>query len=341
MIDHIPHQAIGTIVRQLFRAEVASMRMIEPRQEHGLWKIAGCNKNVPYIVTLRNRPRRDPSRRYLLRFNRGFRQDRYDHEAATYRLIAENTDIPTPRIYAIDRTQSVAPTNYMIMDYIIGDEGRFLAHPDNPTTDTDEKAEIERQMGYYTAQMHRITRPAKAPTAGVDRLLYRLEQLQHVTQDGQWGLDLAAIEACRRAVREEPYLQLEEECLLVADAELHFGRADGGWRITFICDTEWVDYGDPYSDLCAVLSGEPMWAWEEPLFLENPEELRERPFFQGYEELRPVDYYRLAAITIYYQLALWGSIADQLYRPEKREYMLAHEPLVASLLEIVASRAAQ
>ena len=67
-----------------------------------------------------------------------------------------------------------------------------------------------------------------------------------------------------------------------------------------------------------------------------PGELSERPYFVGYEELRRIDYRRLARVAIYHQLGAMCSIVDQFYRPEKRAFMESLGAVYAELVEAVA-----
>ena len=337
IVTEISEQAITGIARQVFGAStrVASSALIAPVSEHGIWKIAGCNANLSYVVAVQDHPQK-----YVFRFNRGFKEDLYDKEARNYRTVAEETDIPTPRIYGIDRSQEIVPTSYMVMDYVAGDEGSFLSHPDNPDTDQEEKEEIQRQMGYYCAQMHNITSKAEEAEAGVRMLMYRIEQLQHVVEDGQYDVDLAKIDLCRRAVAEERHLLLETTSLCLGDSELHFCKVNRRWRISFICDMEWVDFGDPYSDLVLALGGRMgLFGLEVPLGVKDVGQVSGRPFFRGYEELRRIDYERLDRVAIYAQLAVWCSVMDQLYRPEKRAFMKSKESIIVTLVDVVAKKA--
>jgi hypothetical protein len=68
-------------------------------------------------------------------------------------------------------------------------------------------------------------------------------------------------------------------------------------------------------------------------------EVSGHPYFGGYEELRQIDYERLDRVALYSQLGLWCAITDQVYRPEKRQYMKSKEPIIATLVKAVAEKA--
>ena len=135
-------------------------------------------------------------------------------------------------------------------------------------------------------------------------------------------------------------MRLATESLCVADSEFHFVRVDGEWQISFICDMEWVDFGDPYSDLSVAL-GERIGLLDidHPLIIEEASEISNRPFFRGYQTARAIDYDRLSSLTVYSQLGVWCSIVDQVCRPEKRDYVKSKEPVLRELVEAVASKA--
>ncbi len=335
-INKISKIAISRIAREVFGAntQVDSITQIVPVSEYGIYKISGCNANLSYVVALRSVPKK-----FVFRFNRGFREDFFDTEIHNYRVITDKTDIPTPKIYCVDRSKKIVPTSYMVMDYMVGDEGTFLSHPNNPKTDKEEKEEIQRKMGYCYAEIHNITRKAKEADVEIKRLLYRLEQLEHVVKDGQYRIDLKKIDLCRSAVKRDRHLLLETESLCVADSELHFAKVNGEWKVSFICDMESLGFGDPYSDLTISLVGcMGLLDLNHPLVIDDAAEVSRLPFFQGYEGLRQINYDRLLSTSIYFQLGLWCAITDQIYRPEKREFMKSKESTIVNLVEAVAEK---
>ena len=332
VVNEVDRASIEQIARELFGAEtqVQSTEEIRPVTEHGVLKICGCNGNVSYIVSLA-----DHDRRHVFRFSRNRRPDRFDHERAMYELIQTNTGIPTPRIHAIDRSRSVVPTSYMVMDYMEGDAAEFLSHPRNPLTTPAEKDQIERELGRCHAAIHSLTKPAE-PDEFVGILLGRLSQLRDVVQDGQYCIPLEKLDRCAEAMSHAPHLQVSEKSLCVDDSEVFFAKTDGSWRPAFLCDAEWVDYWDPYQDLALRVCA-PQYFWEltSPLTLRDPGELRSRPFFQGYAETRDIDADRLRCACVYYHLAGVCSILDRLYRPDKREGAKAREPVCAQLVDAI------
>jgi aminoglycoside phosphotransferase (APT) family kinase protein len=337
IIEDISKESIARIAAKLFsaNAQIDSIARIMPVYQHGICKISGCNANLSYRVALRAH-----SQEYVFRFNRGYREDLYDKEIQNYQTIADRTDIPTPKIYCVDRSKEIVPTSYLVMDYMLGDEGTFLSHPDNPDTDKETKKEIQRQMGYHCAQVHNITQQTTEADAEIQKLLGRLQQLEHVVQDGQYSIDLEKIDLCRKTVAQERYLLLETTSLCLGDSELHFVQESGKWRLSFICDMEWVDFGDPYLDLVLALGGRMgLLDLDSPLRVNDASRVSERPFFKGYQALRQIDYQRLDRVAVYSQLGLWCSIVDQIYRPEKREFMKSKEQTIATLVDVIAKKA--
>ena len=154
-IHEVGSDVISTIARQVFGPQASVEAVVEIRQtsEHGIPKIVGCNANLSYVVRMAGDPQR-----YVFRFSRGYREDKFEKESRNYALIAEKTDIPTPRVYAVDRTARIAPTPYMVLDWMPGDTWTFLSHSRNPMTNAEEKAGIERDAGACYAQIHSIER---------------------------------------------------------------------------------------------------------------------------------------------------------------------------------------
>jgi hypothetical protein len=134
----------------------------------------------------------------------------------------------------------------------------------------------------------------------------------------------------------------EEKSLCLGDAELHCVRVGKEWQVSFVCDVEWVGFHDPHGDLVGeICSPHPIWALNRPLVSEDPRELAGRAFFIGYETLRQVDYERLLNSAIYEQLEVLCSVTDQVYRPEKAEWICAKAPLYTQLLDLVVARRAR
>jgi len=240
-------------------------------------------------------------------------------------------------VHRIDDSQALVPTSYMVLDWLPGEEARYLAHPDNPDTTSADKREVLRLLGDAYAQMHAITRPAGRPDATTDALLYRLEQLQHVTEDGQLDVDLDAIHRAQEVVRRDPDLRVECQSLCMGDAELHLVREGGDWRVSFLCDVEWVDYGDASLDLANLVPlPRQMWEFDAPVHA-SERKLAAQPWVAGYAARRPLDLAKLARRALYAHLNVMCSITDQVYRPEKRPFMVARTPLYRALVEAVVA----
>jgi len=333
VISHIAKQVFGNM------AKVESISEIKPTSEDGIPRVVGCNKHLAYIVRISG-----DSQGYVFRFSKGYenRKDRFDEESKAYALIAEKTSIPTPRIHAIDRTLAIAPTPYMVMDYILGDTWRFLAHADNPRTGQREVDEILWKTGAAYAQIHNIERKTEATTRATTKLLSRLEQLRHVVEDGQYAVDLDKLDACGKIIESDKSLLQQVESLCVEDAEIHFRKVERGWEPSFICDMEWVGFGDPYLDLAAVCAPKNFWDLDSLFVLQDASSVATWPFFRGYETTRPVDYDRLRVWAAYSHFSCMCSIVGQVYRDEKRAYMKAHHPryvaIVDGLIELGKNR---
>ena len=327
-ISCISNDDILRIAKHVFgdAATVGSVREIVPSSEHGVMRVCGCNWNLSYVVSIGDR------QKYVFRFNRrryGRGDETIEIERRNYDLIAENTDIPTPRIYQVDTSRSIVPTGYIVMDYMIGDSYSFLTDPRNPSTSGSEKQDIHREAGYSYAQVHKITQPAKSVEATAERLLGRLDQLEQVVRNTHCRVTPELIGRCRKIVMSDPSLLLDTESLCIADGDLCFAKSDGEWKASFICDLEWSGYGDPHFDLLGILSHpEPFWALKSPLGSDRVQQKRDYPFFRGYEDIRKIDYGKLCSTAIYAHLAGMCSIARELYKADEREGIEAREPSI-------------
>ncbi|HIJ65145.1 MAG TPA: aminoglycoside phosphotransferase family protein [Candidatus Hydrogenedentes bacterium] len=329
----ISAKQIVSIAAEVFGSstEVESCSEILPSSECGIPKVCGCNANQSFRVRLRGEPQE-----YVFRFPRGHRDDLYEKERTNYRLVAANTDIPVPRVHRIDRSKRLVPVGYMVMDFMAGDEATFLSHPQNPRTDQQEKDEIQEKTGYCYAQVHNISREASSPRSAIDRLLYNLQQLENVVKDGPFRVSLTKIDQCRAVVEGDGDLLFEPESLCVGDSEFHFEKIDGEWNVAFVCDMEWVGFDDPCQDLF-MLACAPrrLWGFDRPFALDE-QELATRACMRGYEQLREIDYARLARMALYKQLGAMCSCLDQVYRPEKRAFMKSREQTYVNLVAAVA-----
>jgi aminoglycoside phosphotransferase (APT) family kinase protein len=334
--DEITRADLERIARELWGndARLQEAREIVPVADHGVWRVAGCNANRSYMVRVAGH-----EGAYVMRFDRGrYGQDRYDHEARMYALVAERTSIPVPRVHRVDRSRSVVPTSYMVLDGMQGDEARYLAHPRCLQTSATDKREVLRLLGDAYAQMHGITRAAPTPDALVEHLIFRLEQVQHVTEDGQLDLNLETIHRAKEAVRRDPSLRVTEESLCIGDSELHLVREGDAWRLAFLCDMAWVDFGDAYLDLANLVTlPEAVWELDAPLDV-AVEDLAGRPWVEGYAARRPLDLAKLALRALYAQVNVICSVAGDVYRPEKQAFVVGRTPLYRALMEAVVAR---
>ncbi|HEV2148092.1 MAG TPA: phosphotransferase [Longimicrobiaceae bacterium] len=327
---------IAAIARDTFGAEarVESAEEITAIVHDGVIRRAGPSRNPSYVVRVAGVP--DP---LVFRFHGGVWEDRYDHEARCYEVLARHTGVRVPRIHRIDRSERIVPTAYMVLDYLRGEPWRYLTHPRNTRVTEAEKAEIGIRTGEFYARVHGITRPVAPGENEASRVRYMFERLQGAVLDGHFPVAPEKVERCLRAVDREPRFRNRVASLCLADTEIFFHREGGAWEIAFVCDTEWMEYRDPYSDLALVLAGSAeLWELDEPL-APDPAELAVRPFFRGYEGLREVDPAELVHLTAYYQLGLWGNLLH-VGPPEKREWIRAAKgELVRELVDRVGRRA--
>lgn len=339
-IDRIDKSELSLIASEVFgdSARVASVEEVRPVSDHGIWRITGCTWNLSYIVQLAG-----DCQKYLFRFNRR-RYDKGDEtiqkELEHYELIAQRTNIPTPRIRRADLSRSIVPTGYMVMDYMEGEHVNFLTHPNNPATSREDRDEIFHLAGVAVSQIHEITRPPDSDSSGTERVLEALDALARVVGSHQCRVTEEQIERCRGIVRSDQTLGVQMESLLLGDADLNFVKRGDRWTLSFICDLEWQRYGDPYFDLShALCAPSPMWSLRKPLSGKLATEAARHPYFVGYEQRRPVDYERLSRIATYAHLCVMCSIARSAYQADEAGDISEREPpIFYDLLSAIESR---
>ena len=255
-IMQINQDIITRIAKQVFGPKTALVAISEiiPTSAYGIPRIRGYDGTCPISSNSPGIPKNISS------VSAGdIEKTASPGSAGDMRSLLQGRTIPTPFIYAVDSTMNVAPTPCMVMDYLAGDIWTFLTHAGNPLTSLPEKEEIAWQAGLAYAEIHGIERALQDAHHGQARMLFRLEQLYQVVNDGHYGSDLEKLDACRAVIEQATFLSLPSESLCLQDAELHFQQAGGQWQPSFICDMEWVDFGDPYFDLAACCTAEHFW----------------------------------------------------------------------------------
>lgn len=165
----VNEDVLGAVARRVFGADASVLSSS---------LLAEGTGNLAHLLTLRGH-----DRRYVFRFNRGLREDTYDTEVATDKPIAEATGVWVPEIFAIDRSCAEAPTAYMVMEYLTGEDWVELCRPDNTHTTPREKREIRAATGRFYADLHAVTRPA-SPEESISTILLRLSQLAGAADAG-------------------------------------------------------------------------------------------------------------------------------------------------------------
>ncbi len=327
-IDAIDRDHLETIARTVFGSAVRLCDVEEIRQTStgGVPRIIGCNWNLSYIISLVGH-----EARYVFRFNRR-RYGRDDKaivsETQHNALIRTHTDVPTPTIHHMDVSRTIVPTGYIVMDYMIGEDHRFLVHPGHRATTADEKAQIMGLVGAATAKIHGITELAtRASGAGI---CHGLDALERVVGASKCQVTAARIDTCRRIALTDPALVLKELSWTVGDAGIHLAKSGQDWTVAFICDLEYQGYGDPLDDVSRMLCHpEPLWSLQEPLSLEAMGPLA-HAYFDGYQQIRPIDEERLTAVAIYAHLGTMCGVAREAYKADHGPGIEDREPPIYS-----------
>ena len=323
-LDSVEDDVIGEVARHAFgsSAEVLTSELLG----------AGSG-NLAYLVALRGEPRR-----FVFRFNRGFRDDVYESEAANYRMVAAATGVRVPEIVTIDRRRELSPTSYMVMEYLTGQDWTVLCAGDNPATSARQKDDIRRAAGRFYADLHAVTRPATAGES-VATIAMGLAQFSTAVREGHLDVDLDKVAACERVVAADGSVQSSTLSLCMSDGEMFFDERAGTYELAFVCDLEWVGFGNRLADLSGqALPGRRLWALDIPVAV-APDTIHRDPFFQAYAESADVDVDAGAVgrLALYSQLSMWGTIAAEVAPPEKKRWIREQKlPLINELIELVS-----
>jgi len=228
----------------------------------------------------------------------------------------------------------------MVMDYMPGDDYRYLAHPANPMTSSAEKEDLHREAGKAVARLHQITRRAESPDASNRRVVDALDTLERVVRNTSCRVTPRLIDECREIARGEGALSRSLDAQRIGDGDLHFTRAGSGWKLSFICDLEYTGFGDPDFDLAPMLCyPDFLWDLKEPLTLGALKGKPVNAFFEGYEEVAPIDYDRVREVAVYAHLCLKCATAREAYGADQREGIEDREPAIyLRLLEAIQAR---
>ena len=79
-----------------------------------------------------------------------YEKDMMKSEIHWYRVMAEQTDLPVPRVYFSDFSKQLVSTNYFIMEYIPG------TPKDELTLTPAQKAKADREIARMIAKLHRV-----------------------------------------------------------------------------------------------------------------------------------------------------------------------------------------
>jgi len=133
------------------------------------------------------------------------REDRYIHEEGIYRLLSQELSLPVPKILYTDHTRQLVSTNYIIMEYVSGEHWQFLAHSDNPRTNSIEKMKIQEQVGDLCAQIHGLEKSSQDNQRFIQTLLRSIENLERCVEDGQYQVSLSAISEAKDLIQKAPW----------------------------------------------------------------------------------------------------------------------------------------
>ena len=327
IVGAVGEGVLGDVARHVFgaRTRVLASRLLGAGSGNVAYRVALSGQDLPLVF----------------RFNRGLRRDDFEDEAANYRLVAAATGIRVPQIVAIDRSRTVAPTSYMVLEYLEGDDWAALCRPGNADTSAAEKRAIRGEVGRFYARLHALTRPATADES-LASLLLGLAQFPVAVQAGYLTVDLEQVAACERVVRGDAAMRSATLSLCLAGGQLYFERRGGAYRLGFVLDLEWAGFDNRLVDLSRHVGSwaldEPIWALDAPVEV-APADLRGDPFFTAYAERAPVDYEGLCRLALYTHLSTWGLVAAEPAAPEKKRWIRDHKlPVINRLIQLIASR---
>jgi hypothetical protein len=295
----------------------------------------GGTRHVPFAVRLDRRPGE-----VVVRFARPGVQNVFRTEIENYVLIRDLCDVQVPVIHAIDSTCRIAPTAYMVMQYMGGKPFAWWTDPLNPESTSAQKAAFGREFGRIFARAHAWRRNARDPEAFRRLQLALFGALEQAVRDRELSADRSTLARAREVFETHPGLREPTDVFCLLDIECYAFCPDLSTHRPYVLDVEWARFSGRARDLFGKAVETNVWQLEEPMEI-RPEKARSQPFFQGYCEVHTVDFDALADIAPLLQLSMWCNLLDErAYTPNLLAWIREHKAgLLDSLIRYVAGKA--
>ena len=177
-------------------------------------------------------------------------------EIEVYKLIAQQTTIPIPKLLAYDFSRKEIPADYFFMTALKG-ETMFKSKPDK-----ESKERIEEELADYFVQLHKIKGEYFGYFAREGEVRFAtwkdafLHMMEMILGDGRKNNIKLPYGRYEKLLKEKAkYLEQVKEPLLV-DYDLHPGniflkKQEEGYVVEGIVDFERAFWGDPLADFPA------------------------------------------------------------------------------------------
>ncbi|MFA9463934.1 MAG: phosphotransferase family protein [Velocimicrobium sp.] len=177
-------------------------------------------------------------------------------EVEVYKLLAEQTTIPTPKLLAYDFSKKYIESNYFFMTAL---EGEAMS---NVKLEKENKESIQKELANYFAQMHQIKGNYFGYFTKNDKCQFStwkqafLHMMEMILSDGKEHKIKLPYKRYEKQIKEKAnYLEEIQEPILV-NYDLHPGniflkKRGDNYSIEGIVDFERAFWGDPYADFPA------------------------------------------------------------------------------------------
>ena len=272
--SRLTEQQVTTLAKAAFGADarVGEIKEMKGGMFNAVYSVALPDKEETVVLKVSV-----PPGARVLRYEK----DLMRREVEVYRLLAEQTDLPVPRVLYSDFSCALLPSPYFFMSRVQGAGMLGLRAKLSPA----DMEEVKGQLGACFARLHAVQGAhfGYFPAEGEKRFsTWRgafTDMVQSILQDGREGGIRLPYEEVERTLAANAHCldEITEPCLINFDlwaGNVFLAQTEGGWQVQGIVDWERAFYGDPVADFAGAV-----------MVVGDIE--KEQALWQGYRDVNP------------------------------------------------------